>query len=211
MYPTAGGLYYWAYRPAQRLGRLTAWLNMTAITITAGIDFAAAIYLVGLWTQFFGLDPNSVAIFGLKYTDYYFYFLVMILLMIPQVLLNIAGIRIVHLLNDFSVWWHIGGVAIIALLLTFFGQHHNDLGFLFSFVNVVNPLDASSATLADGSTAALIIDRYVCLAPCRQILGCHSVPGCCLCLSLVWACCKHSGLILVMTPRLISKKLTWPK
>lgn len=168
MYPTAGGLYYWAYR----LGGVgwawvTAWLNMIGqITITAGIDFAAAIYLVGLWTQIFGIDPNSVAVFGLKYTDYYFYFLVMILLMIPQVLLNIGGIRLVHQLNDFSVWWHIGGVFIIALLLTIFGQHHNDLGFLFSFTNVVNPLDASSATLADGSTGpALIIGPFTFASP----------------------------------------------
>src|ERR1043165_6732257 len=46
-YPTAGGLYYWAHRLGGRgWGWITAWLNMIGqVTITAGIDIAAAIYL----------------------------------------------------------------------------------------------------------------------------------------------------------------------
>jgi len=48
-YPTAGGLYFWAHRLGGRgWGWVTAWLNMLGqVTITAGIDVAAAIYLVG--------------------------------------------------------------------------------------------------------------------------------------------------------------------
>jgi len=52
-YPTAGGLYFWAFRLGGRTWAwVTAWLNMIGqITITAGINVAAAIYIVGAVTR----------------------------------------------------------------------------------------------------------------------------------------------------------------
>src|SRR6188472_2995695 len=46
-YPTAGGLYFWAYRLGGRgWAWITAWMNMIGqVTITAGINIAAAMYL----------------------------------------------------------------------------------------------------------------------------------------------------------------------
>jgi amino acid transporter len=61
-YPTAGGLYFWAWRLGGRgWAWTTAWLNMIGqVTITAGIDIAAAIYLIGAATQIFGVKlPTS--------------------------------------------------------------------------------------------------------------------------------------------------------
>src|SRR5207249_7292196 len=48
-YPTAGGLYFWAHRlGGYKWAWVTAWFNMIGqITITAGIDFAAAVYIMG--------------------------------------------------------------------------------------------------------------------------------------------------------------------
>src|SRR6185369_4332450 len=48
-YPTAGGLYFWAHRlGGRRWAWITAWFNMIGqVTITAGIDYAAAQYIVG--------------------------------------------------------------------------------------------------------------------------------------------------------------------
>jgi amino acid transporter len=151
-YPTAGGLYFWAFRLGGRTWAwVTAWLNMIGqITITAGINVAAAIYIVGAVTRIFGLPADqAVPVFG-TLTSWYFYLFVMVLIMLPQILINIYGIRLTARLNDFSVYWHIGGVAIIAVLLTAFGTHHNSLEFLFSRATVVNPLDASSADLGSG-------------------------------------------------------------
>jgi amino acid transporter len=91
-------------------------------------------------------------VFGMSTTSWSFYVIVMIILMIPQVLINAFGIRLTSKLNDFSVYWHIGGVFIIALALTIFGKYHNSWSFLFSYVNTVTPLDMSSATLPDGTT-----------------------------------------------------------
>ena len=48
-YPTAGGLYFWAHRlGGAGWAWITAWFNMIGqVTITAGIDYAAAQYIVG--------------------------------------------------------------------------------------------------------------------------------------------------------------------
>src|SRR6476660_9052432 len=161
-YPTAGGLYFWAFRLGGRTWAwTTAWLNMIGqITITAGINVAAAIYSVGAVTRIFGLPADqAVPGFGTM-TNWYFYVFVMVLIMIPQIVINVFGIRLTARLNDFSVYWHIGGVAIIALLLTLLGAHHNSFDFLFSRATVVNPLDASSADLGSGTAQPALVFGY---------------------------------------------------
>jgi amino acid transporter len=167
-YPTAGGLYYWTHRlGGHRWAWVTAWLNMIGqVTITAGIDIAAAIYFVGLLTKLFGIpDKAAIPVFG-DITNWYFYIFVMVVIMIPQVLINVFGIKLTSRLNDFSVYWHIIGVVIIALLLTIFGKTHNSFSFVMSAVNTVNPLDAASAAFPDGSTApALVIGSLVIKSP----------------------------------------------
>src|SRR6476469_9330805 len=81
----------------------------------------------------------------------------MTLLMVPQLLINIYGIRLTSRLNNFSVWWHISGVFLIAGLLLFFGTHHNPFAFLFSHTGAVNPLEAVSAEIAPGLTAPALV------------------------------------------------------
>src|SRR5215212_7022121 len=56
-YPTAGGLYFWAFRLGGRgWAWLTAWMNMIGqVTITAGINVAAAIYCIGATTRMAGV------------------------------------------------------------------------------------------------------------------------------------------------------------
>ena len=172
-YPTAGGLYYWASRlGGAKWGWVTAWMNMIGqITITAGIDIAAAIYFSGLLTRAAGLDPATpFPVFG-TISSWSFYIFVMVILMIPQVLINAFGIRLTSMLNDFSVYWHIGGVLVMAFLLTVFGKYHNSLSFLFTYVNSVNPLDASSAVFPDGTTGpALVIGTWVLHSPLFAII-----------------------------------------
>jgi amino acid transporter len=124
-YPTAGGLYFWAHRlGGHRWAWVTAWFNMLGqIMITAGIDFAAAIYIAGAVNRLFGttLDTTNTATMVI----------VMIAIMIPQVLINIFGIKLTARLSDFSVYWHIGGVLVMALLLAVFGKHSQPFSFLF--------------------------------------------------------------------------------
>jgi amino acid transporter len=178
-YPTAGGLYFWAFRLGGRgWAWLTAWMNMIGqVTITAGINIAAAIYLIGAATRIFDLPasyrvpflvpfkdmvhlPPDFPLLDVGLTDWSFQLFIMVLLMVPQVLINIYGIRLIARLNAISVWWHIGGVLLIAALLTFWGQHHNPLAFLFSTSTVVNPLEASSAEFNGRMSPALVFGDF---------------------------------------------------
>src|SRR5438045_5630092 len=154
-YPTAGGLYFWAYRLGGRgWAWTTAWFNMIGqVTTTAGVNIGVAIYLVGALTRMFHLPANAPVPFFGTLDNWYFYIFVMVLVTIPQVLINILGIRVTSRLNDISVWWHIGGVAVIALALTFLGRTHNPLSFAFQFVKTTNPYDFASAEISRGLTA----------------------------------------------------------
>src|SRR5262249_23203055 len=71
-YPTAGGLYFWAYQlGGRRWAWVTAWFNMIGqVTITSGINIAAAIYIVGAATKICGLTASI---------HWYFYVLIMVL------------------------------------------------------------------------------------------------------------------------------------
>jgi len=174
-YPTAGGLYFWAHRLGGRgWGWATAWLNMLGqVTITAGIDVAAAIYLIGALTRILGIRADlPVPLVG-ALDSWSCSLVVMVLIMVPQVLINAFGIRLTARLNDLSVWWHIGGVSLLVVLLGVFGRVHHPLAFAFSAVSTVSPLDASSATFADGtSRPALTVGSLVLPSPLFAL-----VPG----------------------------------
>ena len=146
-YPTAGGLYFWSLRLGGRgWAWLTAWLNMIGqVTITGGINIAAAIYIIGAATRIFSLQGEFL-------TNWYFQLAVMIAILVPQVFINVWGIRLTARLSDLSVWWHIAGVLLITLALTLFGQHHNPASFLFSFAPAVNAHE-TAATLVIGNAS----------------------------------------------------------
>ncbi len=166
-YPTAGGLYFWAFKLGGRgWAWLTAWLNMIGqITIVAGVNIAAAMYIVGAVTRMFDLPPETkVPLFG-SLTNWYFTVAIMVLLTIPQLLLNIFGIRKVALLNEVSVYWHIIGVVVIAALLAIFGQYHNPVSFFFDHTVSVTPWEASSAEIAGRSVPALVVGDWKIASP----------------------------------------------
>ena len=142
-YPTAGGLYYWSSRMKSKdWGWWTAWFNLAGqVAIVAGIDFAAASFvnsaIVTPILSNFGIAyGNGSLVFGSSLMSGQL--LTMAVLMVIQAILNIAGVRLLALLNDFSVWWHIGTVAVIviALFLINSGKAHADISAF-----AVGPLD----------------------------------------------------------------------
>ncbi len=96
-YPTAGGLYFWAYKlGGPTWAWVTAWFNMIGqIMITAGINFAASLYILGALNRIFGttIDTTNTGIIIIG----------MIVIMIPQVLINVFGTKLTARLSDFSV------------------------------------------------------------------------------------------------------------
>ncbi|MES2209763.1 MAG: amino acid permease [Chloroflexota bacterium] len=131
-YPTAGGLYYWASKMKDKnWGWWTAWLNLIGqFAIVAGINFAAAFFLnQTIITPLLGEGyQNTTEI--LKIGDSLVIsgqLLTMAILMVGQLVLNIVGIRIVALLNQVSVWWHIVFVVLIAGSLFILGTKSTEV------------------------------------------------------------------------------------
>ena len=129
-FPTAGGLYYWAAKLAPRNGAAWAWFTgwfnfLGQVAVTAGIDFGAAAFI----NAFAELQWGYAATPGHTVLIY-----AGVLLL--HGLLNQFGIKLVSLLNDVSVWWHIVGVLIIVGVLTIAPKHHQSASFVFGhFVN----------------------------------------------------------------------------
>jgi amino acid permease (GABA permease) len=129
-YPTAGGLYYWAAKLAPSGGAawswFTGWFNLIGqVAVTAGIDFGAALFL----NAFLDLQ------FGFTATPAHTILLLAVILLVHG-LLNTFGVRLVAVLNDISVWWHLAGVLVIVGVLVFVPAHHEPASFVFGhFVN----------------------------------------------------------------------------
>ena len=129
-YPTAGGLYYWAAKLSPTHGAawswFTGWFNFLGqVAVTAGIDFGAATFLNAFLDLQFGFAAtpgHTVLLFGL--------------ILLLHAGLNIGGVRLVSLLNDVSVWWHIVGVLVIVGALIVVPDRHQSTSFVFThFVN----------------------------------------------------------------------------
>jgi amino acid transporter len=130
-FPTAGGLYYWSAKLAPGNSGpwwswFTGWFNLLGqVAITAGISFGCAFSWAALFAEYSGnaywLEPKWVI--G-----------VLFVVLALQGILNTFSIRLVALLNDISVWWHLIGVAVIVAIL-FWGPadsaSHNSFSFMF--------------------------------------------------------------------------------
>jgi amino acid permease (GABA permease) len=130
-FPTAGGLYYWSAKLAPRNPALwswfTGWFNFLGqVAVTAGIDFGAAFFLNAL------LDIQ----WGFSTTQQWHTIVLFAGILILHGALNSFGVRLVALLNNVSVWWHIVGVLLIVGALAFAPGHHQSASFVFGhFVN----------------------------------------------------------------------------
>jgi len=129
-FPTAGGLYYWAAKLAPGNSApiwswFTGWFNLLGqVAVTAGISFGCAFScsaFLAIWTgNDYWLSPgHTIGILAV--------------ILFIQGLLNTFGIRLVALLNDVSVYWHLIGVAIIFIVLFWAPSSgsHQSIGFLF--------------------------------------------------------------------------------
>jgi amino acid transporter len=144
-YPTAGGLYYWASRMKNKeWGWWTAWLNLIGqFAIVAGINYAAAGFLnatiITPILSNIGMDFGNTSVFlgGLLNGQ----LVTMGILMLIELAMNIAGINLVALLNQVSVWWHIVIVAAVVILVFLAGKPDQSGLTLFA----VQPLDTAGS------------------------------------------------------------------
>jgi amino acid permease (GABA permease) len=129
-YPTAGGLYYWSAKLAGRNAAawswFTGWFNFLGqVAVTAGIDFGAALFInafASLQWNFPATPAHTVEIFAG--------------VLLLHGLLNTFNVRLVAILNQVSVWWHLLGVLVIVGVLAIAPAKHQSASFVFGhFVN----------------------------------------------------------------------------
>ena len=129
-FPTAGGLYYWSAKLAPRnpaaWSWFTGWFNFLGqVAVTAGIDFGAAFFLNALLDLQWGFDTrpwHTIVLFAA--------------ILLLHGVVNQFGVRLIAVLNNVSVWWHILGVLIIVSVLAFVPSHHQSASWVFShYVN----------------------------------------------------------------------------
>ena len=140
-YPTAGGLYYWASKMKNKnWGWWTAWLNLIGqFAIVAGINYAAAGFInATIIDKLFGGTFNT---YELIHGVINGQLITMGVLTVIQVVMNIAGINLVALLNQVSVWWHIAIVAIVAIVLVVAGKPDQSGLGLFN----ISPVDTAGS------------------------------------------------------------------
>lgn len=126
VYPTAGGLYFWAGRLARRNKRVWAWYVgwfnfLGEVAVTAAIDYGAAVTWMALLSLVLDLQVTAGTTFVA--------FLVIIVL---HGLLNTFGVNLVKLLSNVSAWWHLAGVAVIVGVLVVVPDRHQDLSWTFT-------------------------------------------------------------------------------
>ena len=116
-YPTAGGLYYWASKMKNKnWGWWTAWFNLIGqFAIVAGIDYAAAGFInATIIDRITGGTFNTTEVIPGVLNGQ---LVTMGVILAIQCALNIAGINLVSILNQVSVWWHIIIVAAVGLFI----------------------------------------------------------------------------------------------
>src|SRR5215468_8002413 len=125
VYPTAGGLYWWAFATAKRnkaaWAWFTGWFNFLGqVAVTAAIDFGAALTTTAFLNLVFGLTPTK------GHT-----FIVFAIIIAAHGALNTFGVDLVKMLSDVSAWWHLAGVGVIVVVLAAVPDHHYPISKVF--------------------------------------------------------------------------------
>lgn len=123
--PTAGGIYYWAFSLGKPIHAwITGWLNLVGlIAVTAGVDYGFAIFFTttaNLYSKSF--DPTN-----LKQV-----FVIFLITVIIHIIMNVYGAKIIHLLQNINVYWHVFGVVAIVAILAFIPSEHQSVKWVFT-------------------------------------------------------------------------------
>ena len=139
-YPTAGGLYFWSAKLATKNQALwswfTGWFNFIGqVGVIASVDYALANYVVA-FINLYSSETNAAGdVVPIITPTARNLFITFVLVLLSHGLLNTFGTRLVKLLGDVSVWWHVVGVAIIFAVLIGGPDTKQPLSYLFEFQN----------------------------------------------------------------------------
>jgi amino acid transporter len=132
-FPTAGGPYWWSAKlGGPSWSWFTGWFNIVGlIGIVSGVGYGAAIFLQAL-LALYGLDVLGIN-FATTHPSTILHetFLLFLIILAGYTVVNIFADRLLGLLNNISVFWHVLGVLAIIALIIFVPSHHASVGFVF--------------------------------------------------------------------------------
>jgi amino acid transporter len=129
-FPTSGGIYWWASKlGGAKAGYYTGWLNLIGLfAIDASVAYGCA--------TFFDLTLDTYSASWAKGYSLTRVFIIFVIVLGLAALVNIFSSKLLAILNNISVWWHVAGASLIVLILIFAPSHH--ASFKSVFTHTVN-------------------------------------------------------------------------
>ncbi len=171
--PTAGGIYYWSSKlGGAGWGWFTGWFNLIGlVAVSASVIYAAAtflMYTLGLYEVNFIFNfTKAAAGTSLHYTAHVQFALFGLILLIA-LLVNVIRAHLVTTLYNVSVWWNIGGVLVIIVLLFAVPSHHASFSYVFSH-------KANASGFAGGAVSGWKFWLYI--LPLGFLLTMYTITG----------------------------------
>ena len=158
-YPTAGGIYWWAATMGKPVhGWFTGWLNLIGlVAVTASVDYGCATFLnLTLASLVPGWDGTLRQAF-----------LLFVIILVAHALINIYGHKIIDVLQNVSVWWHVAGATAVVLILVLVPDKHQSPSFLFERFN--------NSGFGGGTNSGLLFWFYI--LPLGFLLTQYTITG----------------------------------
>src|SRR5208282_1880785 len=172
-YPTAGGIYYWAYRlGGAGWAWFTGWFNLIGlVAVVASVIYVSASFLINLLGQysvnFIWNFEKAAAGTNVHYTAHV-NFWVFVIIAVAAALINIFSSHLVSLFYNVSVGWNMVGVLAIVAILIFVPSHHASFSYVFG-----HKINASG--FGGGSVDSLKFWLYV--MPIGFLLTMYTITG----------------------------------
>jgi amino acid transporter len=161
-FPTSGGIYWWASKlGGVKAGYYTGWLNLIGLlAIVASVAYGCA--------TFFDLTVSTFSASWLKHYSLTRVFIEFVIILAIASVVNIFSSHLLAILNNVSVWWHVGGAAAVILILFIVPDHHASVSAVFT--HTVN-----NTGLFGGKTHGAGFILYV--LPLAAILTQYTITG----------------------------------
>ncbi|KAE9394592.1 APC amino acid permease [Gymnopus androsaceus JB14] len=125
-HPTSGGPYFWAAmlskpKNAPLASWVTGWFNLLGqVAVTTGISFACASFISTVITFKTDFVPTANTQIGIYAA-----------VLFVQGMINTFGVRVLHYLNNVSVWWHAIGTFSLVVAILVKAPTHQSAHFVF--------------------------------------------------------------------------------
>ncbi|MGN6608044.1 MAG: amino acid permease [Jatrophihabitans sp.] len=125
-FPTSGGIYWWASKlGGVKAGYYTGWLNLIGLlAIYASVAYGCATFLDSTLSAFSDSWAKDYSLTRV--------FIIFLVILVLTSVVNIFSSRLLAMLNNISVWWHVAGAALVVGILLFVPKHHASVSAVFT-------------------------------------------------------------------------------